>query len=212
MAAKRSQVRRSYTYEIMRDVAPSILVNIIFIIQALTLRWELGTMVWVYWLQGYIIVLLGYLPNWKNLGWAILLALMSFYGLFLASLTFPSDKVTYIKNNIEVAAEEFVVFNDVQWSIVLLNVLILLLGYLFVVFTKKDKTAFSGWQVAKRLIPLHLTILFAGIATWSVLAFLLLKSTFDILVDYLMTWIRHVYFGRYDPHKQRLSRRPPVRR
>lgn len=169
----------------------SLLVNAIFMVQAIILDWRLGTLIWIYWFQGYVIILLGLWANRKKPHWFVMFGIMTVYGIFLSALTFPSENVTYVKNGVEVSAQEFTVLSNTQWKVVLLNIIALLVGYLIANFVTKDKTTYSGAQVAKRLTPLHLTIIFASFTSWSVILFLVLRSVFDVSMELSAGWLGH---------------------
>lgn len=169
---------------------PSLLINIVFIAQAIVLNWQLGTLIWVYWMEGFLIVLLGILAKGKSFGWILLLGIMSIYGLFLSMLTFPSENIRYLKNGVEVSAQEFTVLSDTQWSIVLVNVGLLLAGYLIARLIKKDLSPYGAAQVVKRLIPLHLTIILAAFIPWPAVFFLVLRSVFDVFIENVAARVR----------------------
>jgi hypothetical protein len=172
---------------------PSLTINAVFIVQAIIFDWQLGTLIWIYWIEGFLIVLLGLLAKGKSLGWTLLLGIMAIYGFFLSMLTFPSEGVTYIKNGVEVSAQEFTVLSDTQWSVVLLNAGLLLAGYLIAKLIKKDVTSFGGAHVVKRLIPLHITILLAAFIPWSAVLFLVLRSLFDLMMEKVVAQMAHAW-------------------
>lgn len=172
---------------ILSNIVPVVLINLAFIVQAILLKWELGTMVWIYWLQGLMIALLGLLATKQRLGWYILIGLLAFYGIFMFGLTFPSDSMDYVINDRYVTPEEFTVFATTQWSIVAANVWLLVAGYLYALLFRKDKSAYSGGQVVKRLLPLHLTIILAATTQGAVIVFLVLKAILDVVAEYIIS-------------------------
>lgn len=181
---------------------PSLLVNIGFILQAILFDWRLGTLVWVYWLQGYVLVLLALLGNRKSIGWVFLLLVMTIYGMFIVTMTFPSDDMEYVVNGVQVAAKEVTVLAGAQWWIVFLNVSLLLLGYIGMAVFKKGTWHYSSLEVVKRIIPLHIIIIFAVFVSWPVLLFAVFRSIFDVASDYLVYRLKKGPLARSPRSKQ----------
>lgn len=153
--------------------------------QALALDWTIGTLVWIYWTQGLILVLLGLLRNRQRFLWVVLLGIMLFYCTALLGLTFPLEGASYIINGKQVNALEFTVLHDTQWSLVFVNCGLLLTGYLLAYAVRHEArdSMYGSGQVIKRLVPLHLIIFLAILLDWSVIFFLCLKFIADILAE-----------------------------
>ena len=183
MVQKKSSGNSRNAKSLLAKLIPSLVLNGVFMVQAITLHWSLGTLVWVYWLQGVLIVLFGLLRGKQRFVWALLLVILFFYGIFLVAITFPSDSARYYKNGVRVSAEEVTVLNNTQWDIVAANVGMLFAGYALALLLKKGDSAYSSSEVVERLVPLHVTILLAVFVPWSVIVFLLLRSIFDVIFD-----------------------------
>lgn len=167
-----------------------ILVNVLLIIQAVAFHWELGTMVWVYYIQGLIIVILGICMTKSRFAWIMLLGLMAAFGLLLASETIPSNDLIYSKNGVYVPYEQFIVFKQIDWAIVGLNAIFVSAVQFYSYFKNgvKGQEIASFWEAIERLLPLHLIILFASTGLLPVVGFMILKSVTDIIFDLVTRW------------------------
>ena len=165
--------------------------NVVLIVQAVIFRWDLGTMVWIYYLQGVIIVLAGLLTRKHIFTWVFLLGLMAMYLLFMGLRTFPVEGMNYYVNDVQVSAEEVVTFSRVSWNAVALNSFIMaimqLVGY--VRNGREDQFTASFWEAVERLLPLHLVILLASTSTLSTVLFMVLKSATDVLSYGVVRWV-----------------------
>ncbi len=77
---------------------------------------------------------------------------------------------------------------DTQWSLVFINCVMLLTGYVLAYFLKpQDRQKMFGFgQVVKRIVPLHLIPALVFFVDWSVLLFLGLKFAADIVAESLV--------------------------
>lgn len=175
---------------IMMTMLPVLLVNTAFILQAVVFDWRLSTLVWLYWLEAMLLLVIATFIR-KKTGSIIILLIMAFYGIFLMSLTFPSDSASYTVNGVSVEAGEFTILSDVQWDIVWLNLGGIIFAYILSRLIGRDLSYFDVSRAARRIIPLHLTIVLALAVSWPLILFLALRTTFDISAEYALAKIKH---------------------
>ena len=139
-----------------RRTAFLILVNVLLIIQAVAFHWELGTMVWIYYIQGLVIVVLSICMTKSRFAWIMLLGLMAAIGLLLASETIPSNDLIYSKNGVYVPYEQFILFKKIDWAIVGLNAIFVSVVqfYSYIKNGIKGQEIASFWEAIERLLPL----------------------------------------------------------
>jgi hypothetical protein len=187
MPKKKSLSISEHSYRTAGVVA----LNILLIVQAVILHWDLGTMVWIYYVQGVVIVVMGMMMSKNRFSWVMLLAILAVMGLILTSVTIPSSSTVYTRNGVRISADEAIVFKHVAWGSVLLNAVFLavaqIINYIKSGINRQQITSF--WEVVERLLPLQLTILFAATGAFPVIIFMVLKSVTDVISDLIVRWV-----------------------
>ncbi len=178
--------------------------NVITIIFALFGHWSLGTLVWVYWWQSFVILLLnfitilslkkystdGYNANGFNRqadGWTKARAAITFflfYGLFF-SIYYGYLKKYTTDTNAMLGENSYV-----NWWDVMLGAGLFMANHIYSFIYQKHqerknkklpKIAHLLYQPFFRIFPLHLAFFGFIIGTWGVMLFLFLKTISDQL-------------------------------
>lgn len=158
------------------------LTNLAILVQAIVMGWGPGTLIWTYWMQGLVIVIIAFVFAKQKSGFVFLTALLGFYAVFLLALTFPSETASYTINGSPVTADRFTVLKDVIWPAVWINTLLLAVNHTFSYIMNSrdgsDKKTFS--KIMLRVMPLHAIIVFVAVIPFPVVVFIVLKTIADI--------------------------------
>jgi hypothetical protein len=179
-------------YKIFYSPTTILLFSIVFL-QAIIFKWDLGTMVWIYWVEGIIIAVLGIfysiIKKTPILSFAFIFffCILMFFGIFLTSASIPIQNASYQINGQPVTAEEFITLKDISWVTVAANAIIILIFniVLFSTNINGDHISSSLGTLSKRMIPTFIIIFIVFFAPWSVLIFIAFKAllSFEITSD-----------------------------
>ena len=159
-----------------------IVVNVFVIVQAVISDWDIGTLVWAYWLQTVIIAIVGAVVSKLKLVWIGLILYLIFYGIFICALTFPLESMTYIINDQQVTAAEFTKLSVVNWSGVFLSTIAFAINHIFsaIIDGKRAGSLRSAGIVSMRTVPIHFIIVLIAFVPLPVLFFSILKTIVDV--------------------------------
>ena len=164
------------------SVIALVLTNLLLLVQAIVMDWGPGTLIWTYWMQGIVIILIALVTARHKTAWILVLALLGFYAIFLLALTFPSDSASYTINGESVSPERFTVLKDVLWPAVWINTFLLALNHLFSYFMdrKNNSEARTFTRVIARILPLHIIIVMVAVIPFPVIVFIIMKTIVDV--------------------------------
>ena len=162
--------------------ASIILANLALIISALYFEWDIGTVIWAYWLEAVILVLFAALTHEGTWRWLIMLSPFGIYFVFLVLLTIPFDGVTYTINDQQVSGDEFVRFNNVSWAAVASSSSIFIVARLSEYSAERNKQSAVATtkSIFARTLPIHITIIFAAFVSFPVLLFMVAKTLAEL--------------------------------
>jgi hypothetical protein len=187
---------KTKSHTVSKNMLLLITSNLIVALQAIYFNWELSTLIWAYWFQALIIVLVAYKISLRKIAWVVLLLPVLFYMIFLLLLTFPSDAITYTVNSQQVSPEEFTVLKNVSWLGVLSASTLFGLNHLMSsVFDGSGKSENRNiTNVVKRILPLHIMIFAVMFVPMPLLLFMTLKTVADVWAHYIQhsgkQWVR----------------------